>query len=236
MKRLLLMALAALTVPQVSSAQDLDEGLDEEASESSDRPARERRRPEVKEVSKGFYAKTNVGGGWYLGSFRTYVKGGPSVSLGLGLDFVDNESFSMAGEVAFTQGIHNGTSYELQAQIGCPPAPCVEGDLRTYTFSGAVEASIYPSRRVGIGLRLGGGILASPLLIDETAYNEDVLADWGVVDPGYHTRPHPIVLGGPTFEYYSKLSHFSVGVDLDGFYAIAFDLGLNGTAFVKYTF
>jgi hypothetical protein len=44
------------------------------------------------------------------------------------------------------------------------------------------------------------------------------------------------VQGGPTFEYYTKLSHFSAGIDVDVFYAIGFDLGLNATGNLKYTF
>ena len=45
-----------------------------------------------------------------------------------------------------------------------------------------------------------------------------------------------MVLGGPTFEYYTKLSHFSVGLDADVFYAFTFDLGASVTGYLKYTF
>ena len=30
-----------------------------------------------------------------------------------------------------------------------------------------------------------------------------------------HQSPHPVFFGGPTVEYYTKLSHFSVGLDAD---------------------
>jgi hypothetical protein len=43
-------------------------------------------------------------------------------------------------------------------------------------------------------------------------------------------------MGGPCLEYYTKLNHFSVGLDADFVYAIDFDLGLNVTAALKYTF
>ena len=52
---------------------------------------------------------------------------------------------------------------------------------------------------------------------------------------GFHGVPHPVVGGGIEFEYYSKLSHFSVGLNADALYTIGFDLGLNATAFLKYT-
>ena len=44
------------------------------------------------------------------------------------------------------------------------------------------------------------------------------------------------MFAGPTFEYYTKLSHFSVGVDVDVVYGIGWDLGLNATGALKYTF
>ena len=51
-----------------------------------------------------------------------------------------------------------------------------------------------------------------------------------------HDQPHPVVLGGPTLEYYTKLSHFSAGIDTDIFYAVGFDLGVSATGTLKYTF
>jgi hypothetical protein len=69
------------------------------------------------------------------------------------------------------------------------------------------------------------------------AFAEQVVADaWGGNNPGYHDAPHPLGMGGPTVEYYTKLSHFSVGGEADIFYAIGFDLGMNVTGFLKYTF
>ena len=82
-------------------------------------------------------------------------------------------------------------------------------------------------------------MLLSPLLMDEKYFRENVVLDsWGL--PGstqtVHDSPHPVVFGGPTVEYYTKLSHFSVGLDVDVFYAINFDLGMNIEGAVKYTF
>jgi hypothetical protein len=44
------------------------------------------------------------------------------------------------------------------------------------------------------------------------------------------------VLLGPTIEYYTKLSHFSVGMDLDVTYVLNFDLGISPLGYLKYTF
>ena len=79
----------------------------------------------------------------------------------------------------------------------------------------------------------------SPLLIDETAYQTEVvpqLSNSGTGQYVSHGGVKPVFLFGPTFEYYSKLSHFSVGIDADVFYGIGWDLGLNATGYFKYTF
>ena len=54
--------------------------------------------------------------------------------------------------------------------------------------------------------------------------------------PNYHFSPTPSAWVALTFEYYTKLSHFSVGADIDAFYAVGFDLGASATAYLKYTF
>jgi len=192
----------------------------------------------VREIVKGTFAKTNVGSGLYLGRFAGFVSAGTSIALAAGQDFIDQESMSMAWEISFFQGINNAAHYQEQADAGCNQlGNCIQGDLRTYTFVGLVEYSWYPSRRVGIGIRTGGGILFSPLLMNEKYYNEDVVQKaWQGYDPTVHKQPHPVVTGGPTIEYYTKLSHFSVGIDTDIYYAVQFDIGASITGTLKYTF
>ncbi|HJN73591.1 MAG TPA: adventurous gliding motility protein CglE [Myxococcota bacterium] len=231
-----------------SFAQDYDD-LDEADEVEDTRGRRSTKKPDVKEINKGVYAKANVGGAGYIGQFRGFVKGGTAVGLALGQDFVDREKTSMAWELAVLQGIHNGCGYDFQADEGCAgndrngdgvpdnPSPFVQGDLRTYSFLLNYEFSKYPTRRIGLGLRLGGGGLYSPLLMDEARYQTEVVqGEWGGVDPGYHDSFKPVGFGGLTLEYYSKLSHFSLGGDGDVFYAVGFDLGFNATAYLKYTF
>ncbi len=243
MKRMLLLSLLAaggLMLPELAYAQGYDD-LDETAEEDTAAPSRRGREREVREVVKGIYAKSNVGGASYLLNFRGWVRNGTAVGLTVGMDFMDRETLSVAGELTFNQGIHNGVDYLTQGDYGCQQlggsAPCVQGDLRTYILQGALEASFYPHRRIGLGGRLGAGVLRSPLLMDELAYQTQVLSEWNMaVDPGYHNRFKPLALVGFTFEYYTKLSHFSVGIDADLFYAFGFDLGANWTGYFKYTF
>jgi hypothetical protein len=228
------MALVALATPPAWAQEYEDLDSTGKAKKSED-TVEGRKESEVREIEKGTYAKANVGGALYLGSFNTFVSPGTSLALAVGRDFVDREDRSMAWEVAFFQGIHNGMHFEEQALVS--GAPLVQGDLRTYTFALLGEWATYPSRRVGLGVRAGGGVLLSPLLMDEAFYQEDVvIGAWGGQDPSYHKQPHPVVIGGPNVEYYTKLSHFSVGADVDVFYAVGFDLGTSVTLALKYTF
>ena len=77
-----------------------------------------------------------------------------------------------------------------------------------------------------------------PLLVDSQYYQEDIIPAWGGTgnEPPVHRGPKPMVYAGPTFEYYTKLSHFSLGLDLDVIFPIGLDLGASATLFFKYTF
>lgn len=251
-KKLLMTLLfaAPVLVPAQAWAQDEDE--DEEESTSSKKSKKKEAEDEdevapkaekeetakIREIQRGFYAKTNVGAGFY--PLSQAINPGTSVSLAIGQDFVDQEKMSMAWELGLWQGLHNGVDILVQndnggCQIVGGAFPCTEGDLRTYTLALNYEYSFYPTRRVGIGVRVGAGAMYSPLLITKEYYESDIVTEIGA-DPGLHNSIHPYFFGGPTLEYYTKLSHFSVGIDADVSYALNWDLGINGTAFLKYTF
>lgn len=193
---------------------------------------------EVREITKGTYAKAHVGGAVYLGPRGNFIFPGTATGLSVGSDFVNQERLSMAWEVQFSQGIHNGEYYENQVDFGCYEQNiCTQGDMRTYTFAALYEVSTYPARRFGVGGRAGVGMMLTPLLIEEGYYLENVQSLL-FADPSQdiHLTPHPVVMVGPTFEYYTKLAHFSAGLDVDAFYALNFDFGVAITGTLKYTF
>ena len=238
-------ALVAVAEDDEEESEDSgeDEGEGSTKKKKSSKGDDERR---IREIVRGFYAKANIGAATYLLNFGNKGAGnavgaGTMVGLSIGQDFVDTEKQSMAWEIALNQGVHNGLAWETQGEA-CDGAggaaggyPCTEGDLRTYSLQGPYEFSAYPIRRVGIGLRAGGGALYSPLLIETVGYTQDVIPTFGF-DPQLHGAIHPFGVAGITAEYYTKLSHFSVGVDADVFYAVGWDLGVNASASLKYTF
>jgi hypothetical protein len=236
-----MLSLALLHSPVAVYAADDDEDsyLEEDDSDKGRKSKKKSTKAEgqVREIVRGFYAKAHAGASLYiLPPFSQAVSSGTLVNLAVGQDFVDNERSSMAWEIGIAQGLHNGADWELQAGAGCGiGAPCTEGDLRTYSLTVNYEASYYVSRRVGIGVRAGGGVLYSPLLMSSTFYAENVVGDFGG-EPGYHNSPKPVVFGGPTLEYYTKLSHFSLGVDVDVSYGIGWSMAVNASGGMKYTF
>ena len=231
-----------LLAPTAAQAQDDDYG-DLDSDDNKKKSVQDRvRSSQVREINRGLYLKANVGGAFFLGTLSSAVSAGTSTALAVGQDFLDRERTSMAWEIAFQQGVHQGDPYEIQAQTG---GPYVQGDMRTYTLAGLFEWNTYPARRWGIGARAGVGVMLSPLLMNADYYGtgvtppntRTVLQYWGLAaDPGFHGPPHPIVMGGPNLEYYTKLSHFSIGLDADVFYAIGLDLGASVTGNMKYTF
>lgn len=248
MRNLLAVALLLAPAPIAYAAEDYED-LDSEGKtkkprptdeDEEDKPAREE---VIREIERGVYFKSNVGATAYLLTYGATPYGsvlasGTSLSFAVGQDFVDNEKNSMAWEVAFDQGVHNGLNWQYTAQginnNTINPNAAIQGDTRTFRLLGNVEYSVYPSRRLGVGGRLGGGVMYAPLLMGRVAFQDEVAPDFGSTLP-VHSTPHPLGFGGATFEYYTKLSHFSVGADVDVSYALGFDLGLSTTGYFKYT-
>jgi len=231
--RRLLFALASVAFLAPSAmAQDIED-LDEGGRGGRKKDRREvmaRLEDEViREIVRGFYIKAGAGGGAYFGRYGGILSSVVTTPLTFGQDFLDAERSSMAWELSLTQAVYNGASYESQNMI--------QGDTRFFNVTAAIEYSGYPARRLGLGVRAGGGIMFAPLLMERTEYETTVVQDtWGGVESPAHTRPHPTFFAGPTLEYYTKLSHFSIGLDIDVAYQIDFDINLSGVGWFKYTF
>jgi hypothetical protein len=252
----------AAILSQHAYAQDEDEGGDEDGDEGGSRrptsddedadedSAKKKKKKaagssesagRIREIVRGFYGKVDVGSAGYPLNLGDSVKWGTLVGISVGQDFVDNEKQSMAWEVGFVQGVHNGGAASLAESLAqgttCPDMNiCTQGDLRTYSLQVNYEFSLYPIRRVGLGFRIGGGALYSPLTIERDAYDKIISSQYSGSAPTLMDSIHPYGLGGLTAEYYTKLNHFSIGADIDGFYAVGWDLGVVAAGYFKYTF
>ena len=132
----------------VAQAQDLD--LDGGTTKKKKKEFKVKIDQEVKEVTKGLYAKSTVGGAAYVLSLGGSIYPGVVLGMGVGKDFYDTQNFSAAWEVNFLQGVHNGAYYEQQADAGCAQlGNCIQGDLRTFSLVGSAEASWYVAKRFG---------------------------------------------------------------------------------------
>ena len=224
MKTALTLALA-LGAP-LAHAQDLDE-------DSSRKNRRDFDNEVVREVVRGVYLKAGAGSSQFIASYAGLIRPVVGMNIAVGQDFIDRERMSIAWEIDLMQSLHNGPKFEeLSALPGV-----VQGDIHTFGGIAFIEASAYVTRRFGLGIRAGGGVTMAPILMEPTAYENDVvIGQWGGLPGVAHSGPLPTFGGGPTIEYYTKLSHFSVGADIDVLYMLNLDLALTPAGYLKYTF
>ena len=245
---------------------DEDDGDDDEASSddldlddrsrrvrrSETKKTKKKRKRPAREVVKGAYAKINIGPLFWLGDIRGdnvsrtgTSSSGTEMDFSFGYDIVDTLGFTLAVEGSFFQTITNGTgvSEDLNRDRIGLPSP-IQGDFRV--FGGIVAVRAGPNlggkrvKRLNISGHAGGGIGYSPPLVDlqDPTIAGRIASEYGGILQG---RPLGLVQGGVGFEYYTKLSHFSLGLDVDfnvmiGGAAPLIAMGLATNIFVKYTF
>jgi hypothetical protein len=227
-------ALGLLALPLPSLAQDSGDldGPAKDTQSNSKKHARTFDDAVVREVVRGYYVKASIGSASLtpLGA-SGLLSGVMGLGIGIGDDFIDKERLSAAWEVQFNQGLFNGPPAEVVATY---PA-VVQGDVHTFSGTAVVEISGYVSRRTGFGGRAGGGVMDVPVLITPDQYSA-LESAWGGVPAKLQTGPLPVAQLGGTFEYYTKLSHFSLGADVDAQFVIPVALGINANGYLKYTF
>ncbi|MBJ93330.1 MAG: hypothetical protein CMP23_02520 [Rickettsiales bacterium] len=219
-------------------------------SDRDDRRKTKRKRP-AREVVKGAYAKINIGPLFWLGDIKGdnvsrtgTAASGTEIDFSFGYDIVDTLGFTLAVEGSFFQVITNGTgiSEDANDRLGLPSV--IQGDFRIFGAIAAVRAG--PNlggkrvKRLNISGHVGGGVGYSPPLVDleSPTIVGRINSEYGGILQG---RPLGLVQGGVGIEYYTKLSHFSLGLDVDfnvviGGGAPLIGMGLATNIFVKYTF
>lgn len=251
---LLLLAVVAPAVPTLAFAQDEDEeddgGDDDDGGEEDRGPtmddepqsrrdeavdqARKRKTRPVREVYKGFYAKLNAGAGWWLGPMGSYTTGTATlVDFSVGYDVLDRLKFTLTIEGSFNQFVNQGIPLDPGSGLTVTGLnPVAQGDHRI--FGGTVNLRFGPNfggqrvKRLHLAFQVGGGVGFSPLL---------VLPD-AVTIPSLHNRAIVLVVPGVGLEYYTRLAHFSIGLDVDAPLAIGtvFGVAIAPSVTIKYTF
>ena len=258
----LLLLGVVLCAPATAWAQDDPEEEDEGDDDDDDgeididrdrrespraRQQKKARKRIVREVVKGFYAKLNFGPLIWLPAISTHAGStGTAFDLSVGGDVIDQLGFTLSVEGSFFQvvanaghgfGVGEGTNVEAQNSP-------IQGDFRV--FGGIVGVRAGPNvggqkaKRLSISGHAAGGVGYSPVLIDmgETTIAANNIASrggWGILQG----RALGLVQAGLGVEYYTRLAHFSLGVDID--YDLILGgpipaMGLGIDIFVKYTF
>jgi hypothetical protein len=188
----------------------------------------------VREIERGLFVKSNIGSTIMVTPVNL-LSGVMTVQIGLGQEFIDKERFSVGWEAGFHQSLFNGPEFDVLAAGGVPAV--VQGDIHVLGGLAGLEASFYPVRRLGVGIMAQGGVFLAPVLMDEVAYQEDIVQGvFGGVEPVANAGPIPVFGATPTIEYYTKLSHFSLGADVAVLYWLNVGLAIGPTGYLKYTF
>lgn len=211
---------------------------EEERAERKRAQAQKKQRRAPREVVKGFYGKANIGAIIWLPPISTVTSTvGTQIHVSLGYDIIDRKSFTMSLQGTFFQLVTNGDgSY---GGLGSS----IQGDFRV--MGGTAALRFGPNfggkevKRVNLAIQIGGGVGGSPLLIpvEGPNYQTGVATYGGILQDG----AIGIITPGIGIEYYTKLSHFSIGLDITGDIllgssgpAVAPGIGITGA--IKYTF
>lgn len=260
---LLLASLIAVAVPTAAWAdEDEDEGGAEEGGEEEGEESEEseseaearaeeeeradraraqaeakKRRRAPREVIKGFYGKANIGAIIWVPPISNYTSTvGTEIHVSLGYDIIDKLNFTLSLQGTFFQLVTNG-----DGSFGGIASP-IQGDFRI--FGGVAALRLGPNfggkkvKRANLAIQIGGGVGASPLLVPKegTNYATGASIYGGLMQDG----AVGIITPGIGVEYYTKLSHFSVGLDLTGDIFIGSNsqiaVGIGITGALKYTF
>jgi hypothetical protein len=219
-----------------------DEDEDGEFEEERVRPSRSSSRKgkrAAREVVKGAYAKVNMGLGISLPPFRSYTSStSTQVDFSFGVDVLDRLAFTLTIEGSFFNMISNANGPIRNADRTFTPS-VVQGDYNLIGGTAAVRFG--PNfggkrvKRLHLAIQVGGGVGYSPKLVDDASVlfqtNRLVLLQGG---------PVGLITPGIGLEYYTRLSHFSLGLDVD-FNVVVGRAGVvpmwvTPTLFIKYTF
>ena len=174
------------------------------------------------------------------------AKIGGSTTIGPAAAFIKYRSFLQPGttlnfRLHFTQGnlqfgpvykhqIHNGTYYEMQADLQCyNTGNCIQGDTLVMALGGYVSYRIGKPHKFhmvpSVSLLYG----SAPLLMNKEYYSAEVLPKWGNVVSSVHESPHPGVDFNFDFRFPIQPNGPGFMIGLNSTYYMGFDLFVGGS-------
>ncbi len=227
-----------------------DDDDDDDGVEDIDREEERRRRTTkkkkrkriVREVVKGAYAKINMGPTFWLPPISNWTStSGTEIDFSFGYDVLDKLNFTLTVEGSFFNVITNATGPLLFGNT-VQPSP-LQGDFNM--FGGTAAVRFGPNflgkraKRLHLAIQVGGGVGYSPILVDietSTLFAANSQTYGQLIQGG----PVGLITPAIGLEYYTRLSHFSVGVDVDFVVIVGrantVAMSVGPTFFVKYTF
>ncbi len=193
----------------------------------------------VREVVHGGYLKASVGSTIFAGprGSQGIVDPGTTLVISGGYDFYNASNFTVSGELSLYTSMHSGMDWQVQAGAITDPNLRTQGDILLVGGLAMFQMNFFPTRRFGVGPRIGGGVNFAPLLIPEDEYLDKVIGGaYGGFGTPVHDGTLPTVGGGVNIEYFTKLSHFSLGATVDVLYIVGMDVGVFPAGYFKYTF
>jgi len=233
---------------EAEEEEEVDIDAPEDVEPERRQGTRKKRRRKVREVVKGAYLKINVGPQFWLPPISAVTStSATELDFSFGYDIIDQLGFTLTVEGSFTTLVANGSGVNdeaaFQQLLALNIAPSIQGDFRV--FGGTVNLRLGPNfggkktKRGNFSIQIGGGAGYSPPLIDlqdPLVINRMNANGTGKIMQGQFLG---LITPGIGLEYYTKLSHFSLGVDIDaniilGGPTVAIGVGTN--FFAKYTF
>lgn len=226
-----LAGLAVTVAAPAGNAYAQDEFEEEERSRSP-----RQKRSTAREVHHGAYLKATFGTVGWFGSLGAVTSFGTAASFEFGYDVMDRLGMTLSITGTFYQGINNGLSAEEVQANGIPVASAniTQGDFRSIGGLVGARLGFNPGkrkvRRWTVAVDLKAGVYFSPALRDQGDFSAGLLQQ----------SPGAMILPGIGIEHFTRLSHFSFGVDLHVPLVVGtpagFVAGLDVTPFLKYTF
>ena len=151
----------------------------------------------IREVERGWYAKSNIGGSFIFAYFRSVHQTRYNHIYGWWKRYHRQREYVWSWEAGLISSIHNG-NYQEQAALGCVVWELVYKVTLEHFSMVSENIPTYPNARFGIGVRGGGGgIMSIPLLMDELIIKKKIVPSFGAII--VHQGVKPVGMGGLHF-------------------------------------